>query len=421
VPDKTAVIKNMVWNAAGTSVYFMCQWLITVFAVKLSDGYADAGNLALAMNITNFFICIAVNNIRTYQVSDINAEFSTGVYFTSRIITCLFSIGLCVIFTMCARYSVMQQLVIMGYMLFRAFEALSDFFYGIAQKSWRMDYIGISFTLRGILMLLIFVVLKLAFGLLAAVYGMFFSNFLVCIFFDFVNAKKLEKFSCEFNWSSIRSLLGICFPLMVISLIIVFVVSYSRYSIEKIYGTELLGVYASVAAPTVIIQAVSAFVFTPFVNVFTYHLKEKNMLKFLVVFSVCGAFIFGFTIIGLLVAHVFGEWGLSLLFGRSIKPYAYLLPGVIICAGLTVFIWYMNMIFSILRDIKNILIGNSIGLVICIFATNTLLVKYGLLGANYVLVFGEGITVIYLLIIFFYSCKTKYFRYEKTGACNAIN
>jgi len=398
----------MVWNTSGFAIYLACQWLITIFVVRLSDGYTDAGNLTLAMNITNFFICIAMNNIRTYQVSDINTEFATSIYFTLRIITCLFSIILCIVFVVCAGYSVMQQLVITGYMLFRAIEAFSDLFHGIAQKSCRMDYIGISFIMRGISMLLAFVLLEMTFGLFVAIIGLFFSNFLVCIFYDLAYARKLEKFSLDLKWSSIWSLLRICFPLMVVSFINIFVVSYSRYSIEKIFNAELLGIYTSVATPTVIIQAVPVFLFHPLVNNFAFYLKEKNEAKFIMVFVLCAVFIIVFTLVGLLGASIFGEWGLSLLFGNSIKPYVYLFPGAIICAGLTVFIGYMNMIFSILRDIKNVLIGNSIGLVTCLIATNVLLVKYGLSGVNYLLIICEGITVSYLVVRFFSHYKNKF-------------
>jgi len=314
---------------------------------------------------------------------------------------------------MCAGYSVLQQLIIIGYMMYRASEAFSDLFHGIAQKLWRMDYIGISLILRGILILLAFIILEWLFGLLAAVIGVFFSAFLVCIFYELPNARKLEEFSWEFRWSSIWSLLKICFPLMAVSLINIFMVSYSRYSIEKVYGTELLGIYASVAAPSVIIQAVSIFVFSMFANFFTSCLKEKNKRKFLFIFTMCSAFILGFTLIGFLCAHILGEWGLSLLFGSSIKPYVNLFPSVIISAGMMVFIWYMNMVFSILRDIRSILFGNGIGLIVCLFTMNLLLVKYGLLGANYVLIISEGITVIFLIIRFFIFSKLNIFRYKK--------
>jgi len=195
---------------------------------------------------------------------------------------------------------------------------------------------------------------------------------------------------------------------MIVSLINIFIVSYSRYSIEKIYNTELLGIYASIAAPAVVVQTVPALVFYPFVNIFASCLKEKNMVKFTKVFSMCCAFIFVFTLICFWGANILGEWGLTLLFGNSIKPYAYLLPGAILCGGLTVFILYMNIVFSVCRDIIGSLIGNSIGLIICLFTTNTLLVKYNLLGANYVLIISQGVTVIYLFIRFFSSYKAKF-------------
>jgi len=40
--NKSALAKAMVWNTAGNLVYCICQWVITILAVKL-DSYGAAG------------------------------------------------------------------------------------------------------------------------------------------------------------------------------------------------------------------------------------------------------------------------------------------------------------------------------------------------------------------------------------------
>ena len=47
VVKQLSVKQNMLWNTAGSMVYLVCQWLITVFVVRLSDGYDAAGVLSL--------------------------------------------------------------------------------------------------------------------------------------------------------------------------------------------------------------------------------------------------------------------------------------------------------------------------------------------------------------------------------------
>ena len=47
--------QNMLWNSVGSMTYLACQWLTTVFVVRLSAGYDDAGLLSLAMSVVGIF------------------------------------------------------------------------------------------------------------------------------------------------------------------------------------------------------------------------------------------------------------------------------------------------------------------------------------------------------------------------------
>lgn len=387
--------------------YFACLWLITFFVVWLYEDYTNAGYLALAMNITNIFYCTSTYNIRAYQVSDIRGEYSDSEYMLARFLTCTASVVLCTIFIIVINYQGMQRSIIFCYMLFRANEAFIDVLHGIDQKHWRMDYIGISFIARGVSMLVAFIVLGWLWGFLAAVIGMLVVTSFVNLFYDLPRAKKLAK-SLHFTASCLFSLLKRCFPLMLVMLISTFIVSYSRYSLERIHGTEALGIYASVIAPTVIVQLSATFIFSPLINLFASYLNEANEKSFITIFSLCCVSIFGITLIIYIASLKLSEWGLSLLFGDSIRPYAHLLSGAVIVAGLTAYMWFMNMLFSIIRDMKGILYGNVIGALICFAITDALLIKYGLAGANYTMIISQGIAVFYLFIRFFWFFKTKH-------------
>ena len=50
-------------------------------------------------------------------------------------------------------------------------------------------------------------------------------------------------------------LLKDCLPLTLGTIFITLLVSVPRYNLESLYGKEILGIYSSVATPTVIIQA----------------------------------------------------------------------------------------------------------------------------------------------------------------------
>ena len=52
---KLTVFENLIWNTIGSFTYLICQWLLTLIVVRASTGFENAGNLALAISITNIF------------------------------------------------------------------------------------------------------------------------------------------------------------------------------------------------------------------------------------------------------------------------------------------------------------------------------------------------------------------------------
>ena len=60
--------ENIMWNAFGSLVFLGCQWLITVLAARLSNGYSEAGVLAICMSLANKYAQVGKYKIPNYQV-----------------------------------------------------------------------------------------------------------------------------------------------------------------------------------------------------------------------------------------------------------------------------------------------------------------------------------------------------------------
>jgi len=292
-------------------------------------------------------------------------------------------------------------------MIFRANEAFIDVLHGIDQKKWRMDYIGISLIIRGISMLIIFAVLTRSSGLLPAIIGMAGITILIGIIFDIPKTKKLAQYT-TYNFKKIISLLKKCFPLMLVILSGMTIVTFSRLSIERIYGEEALGIYAAVTAPTMIIQVAIAALFAPLSNIFAECLKTGKKSKFIRIFIGFSGVIIISTFIFYILSDYLGKWGLNLLYNDPIiVSHAYLLPGACIAVGCSAAMWFMNLVFVATRDIKGIFICNMIGVVICIAAANIFLVNFGTEGANHIMILSQGIAIFCLIIRLFRYLKIK--------------
>ena len=368
------------------------------------------------MSITNFFFIFAVYGIRAFQVSDTANEFSDDVYVNARIMTCITSILLCAIFLIISGYTAYQYAVVIIYMVFRGFEAFADVFHGIQQKHWRMDYVGISLGIRGLLSLGVFIVLGWLYGLLAAVIGMAVTAALVVLLFDLYNARKLSVFSLALSFSKFNrslALLKICFPMLISGGILVIVPSFVRLQVEIVYGTDELGIFSTVTTPTLIVQILASFLILPAVGIFSSAFEAGNYRKFIKIFIMIAVLITGVALVAYIGSLFLGEWGLVFLFGGGVKAYSYLLPQAIIVSGFTGLIWYVNMVFTVIRDFKGLLTGLGISAAISLISANWFLTEYGLSGANYVMIATQGAAMTCLLprLFWFILAKRKESRH----------
>ena len=220
------------------------------------SSYENAGDLSLAVSITNVFFTLATFGIRTFQVSDINNKYSSSSYVTTRIVTGCVSFVLCMGFVLLNRdYSLEQMLCIVIYMVFRLSEALVDVCQAIQQKAYRMDYIAKSCVMRGVLLLGSFSgVLYLTQSLVTAISVMSVSTMSVVLFYDLRVACRLAPFRLHIRLQDLKSILLECWPLMLTSMLMTSIVSIPRYILELLHSNEVLGFYSSVATPAVIVQ-----------------------------------------------------------------------------------------------------------------------------------------------------------------------
>lgn len=147
---QSSTSNNVIWNTIGSIVYLACQWLTTVAVVRISSNYEYAGYLSLAMSYSNIFIPIALYKIRSYQVSDINNQFSSGQYIGFRIVTIAVGFGIVFLYTIftCRKEAIIS---VVCYCLYKVIEVLVDVFHGIDQKGGNMIFCGVSMLLRGLL------------------------------------------------------------------------------------------------------------------------------------------------------------------------------------------------------------------------------------------------------------------------------
>ena len=386
---------NTLWNAFGCFFYLGCQWLTTVLVVRLSPDYNNSGMLAFAMAYGTIFASIGLYKIRAFQISDLNNEYSNGEYIGFRFVSIIMGLVLSVLYLPFTASSIGFLYVSITYLVFKSDEVFSDVFYGIYQRQERMDYIGKSQFLRGILSINCFAIpLAITHNLIVALVVMSLSCICVTFFFDIPHAKLFGSVRPSLEFDKMKSLAATCFLAMLATLCANSIVSLVRQYYGLVYGSESLGIYASVATPAVLIQVAATYLYSPLIGDLAKTRFNKGQeafsRQFIKVFILLTFVIVAF-IIPLSLA---GNPILQLVFGKSIAPYTYLFPYVLVATGCMGLLFYISDVLVVVRKIREMLFCDVLALLAALLLAVILTRTIGMNGINFAIIGGSALAVI---------------------------
>lgn len=397
---QNSVQKNMLFNTAGSLLYYACQWIISVVIVRMS-GYEDAGHLSLAMSVTASPAIVGLFNIRSYQVSDLKDHFPKATYIRSRHVTNILSFLICAVLVGLSGYTAHKAVIILTYMLYKVAEGYADVFYGVEQKAERMDISGISLMLRGVLSLILFVlVFALTHQLLWAIVSMTIGSFAILLVYDIPQTKRFKTTEKkETTFAETKGLLFTCLPLAVVAFLNNLSLNIPKIYLENSFGSEAMGQYSSVASPTLVIQLAATTLFAPLVPILTQQYLAKDKTKFLTIVKKFAALVAVLSLICVGAAKWLGEWVLVLLFSRSILPYVYLFVPIILVSILIACNACMFGICTLLRVMKPQYVIGVMGCISSLLGSVTMVRQWGMMGTVYALTFTLLVQILIQLVL----------------------
>jgi len=152
-PAGLSLRANFSWTFVGNVIYAMCQWGMLVVLAKLGSPEM-VGQFALGLAITVPIMSFATLKTRLVQATDARREYLFGDYFGLRLITTALALLVIVGVVLVSSYRWETALVILAVGVAKAFESISDVFYGLLQQRERMDRVSKSKMIRGLLSLL---------------------------------------------------------------------------------------------------------------------------------------------------------------------------------------------------------------------------------------------------------------------------
>ena len=435
-PARTRTLRtNFVWNATGNAVFALCQWGILVVFAKLGSPTL-VGQLVYGLALIAPLFVIAGLQLRSIQATDADNRHTLGQYLGLRAITTVAAVILAV-FAAAVLWAAGSQsaLIILLWALSKAVDSGSDALYGFFQQSERMDYVGVSLVLRGLLAVAsVAVLFRASHSAPLALAGLVAGWSAVFILFDIPMARILlrqrerpastsgtmaETLHLVFDRRQLTSLCLEAAPLGLVVFLLAIQVQVPRYVVAGLLHIGELGLFSAAAYLTFIgAMLVNSLGAPACVRLAKYHVAGERssfrrlMTKLLLLAAALG-------IAGLLVSALAGGRILALLYTNEYSRMAGVLT--VLCAGsaLSYVASFLGYGMTALRRYK-IQVPIFLGVVlITLLSCYWLTGRYGLMGTAVGMLIGSVGQVLMSAAVVWRAVRGDS-KYTAAGSCPVI-
>lgn len=397
--------KDYIWNSIGSFLQSAISPILLIVITRL-NGVGDSGLFSFAMSLSVVFWAISLWGGRTYQVSDVKKEFSSGDYivvrFISSLIVAVFSISFCVL----SGYDLIKTELIMVLVSFKILESIADSMYGVLQIHNRLYIVGISLTMKSVFGFMLFTLVDiLTKNIIYGALSIFLVNIAVVIFYDIPWMKYVESVGLtKKNIMQAGKIMKKTAEVFVVVFLTMFSLNIPRYFLDK-YHYDQIGYFGIMAMPITLLTLFISFVLQPNVVNLSELLKKKKIKEFTKIVSKIDFITFTLGILFIVSSYLIGIWVLNTVFGIDINNFRIDLTIMVIGAVANAFVSiYVNLLI-ILRRFKGqfytLLVTNILAVVLSIY----LIDKLAMLGSVLVFMTISFLQAIILLFIYKRSLK----------------
>lgn len=375
---------------------------MSILVVRLTDGFDAAGVYSLAVSVYGIFSSVGQYRMYTYQISDVNGENTTGEYVAFRIVTNSISLVLCMGYALltCPASALMSILL---YAIYKAIALLIDVLHACDQRNHRMDYMGQSLALQGVVSIVLFATVFYLFkNLELALLFMSVGIVVVGICFDIPRTRKLDSLRPSISVNKTLFLLKRCFSIVLAGIAASAAPSIPRQVLSILIGSAALGAYSSVAAPVAIIQMGASYIYNPLLGYFSERYANNDRRGFFRLFRKSSIAILLLAIVCSIGISLFGRPVLMLVFGEGIAEYTYLLQPLVLLAFLTGYSWFINDLLIAMRNFRGTFVGSVSSCIVALALCVPLIDRFGMNGVTYT---GLLATVVSTVVMLCFMCK----------------
>lgn len=402
---KSNIKKDFFWNTLGVTLNAFTSLFYLIFVTRI-NGSKLAGIFTFAFSTALIIQVVGYYAGRVFQVTDNNEKVSDSDYIHSHVITSIAMVILGLMFCFIKGYTFYKILIIMELIIFRAIESFSDSIYAVIQKNNSLYQVGISFSIKSTLSVLLFLIVDIITKNVAlSIIMIILSQSLILYFYDRKNSKKYLNKLDKFNKESVIYIFKIGFYTFLFTLLTQYVINAPKYAIDNYLTDTDQTIYGIISMPATAMIILCQFLIHPYLLELKAYFKRKDFKKFnnsiLKLMSVL--VIFG--IIGLIGAYFVGIPLLKFIYNVELIDYKNHLFMIIIGSIFLSIVMLLSNALIVLRKTKGQTVIYIIDSITALIISKILVLNNALLGASKAYLYTMIILFILYIIYYLFNYK----------------
>lgn len=401
--------KDYLWNSLGSLLQSAISPVLLIVITRL-NGIDDSGLFSFALSLSVVFWAVSLWGGRTYQVSDVKREFSSGGYVAVRFIASLIVAISAVVFCVLNGYNTTKTGLIMILVTFKILESIADSLYGVLQIHHKLYVAGMSLTMKAMLGFTAFMAVDIVtknviYGTLAIL----LVNVLIIFLYDILWVRRVETIAV--NKKLLKEYTGQAIAIMkhtsavfVVMFLTMFSLNIPRYFLDKSHPDQI-GYFGIMAMPITLLGLFISFIIQPNVVNLSELLVKGKLKEFARIVSKINHITFGIGVLSVVLSYLVGVWVLNTIFGININNFQLDLTIMVIGAAANAFVSiYVNLLI-IMRRFKGQFYALLLTDILAVAVSMCLIERLAILGSVLVFMLISLLQLALLLVIYKRSLK----------------
>ena len=401
--------KDYLWNSLGSLLQSAISPVLLIVITRL-NGIDDSGLFSFAISLSVVFWAVSLWGGRTYQVSDVKREFSSGGYVAVRFIASLIVAISAVVFCVLNGYNTTKTGLIMILVTFKILESIADSLYGVLQIHHKLYVAGMSLTMKAMLGFTAFMAVDIVtknviYGTLAIL----LVNVLIIFLYDILWVRRVETIAV--NKKLLKEYTGQAIAIMkhtsavfVVMFLTMFSLNIPRYFLDKSHPDQI-GYFGIMAMPITLLGLFISFIIQPNVVNLSELLVKGKLKEFARIVSKINHITFGIGVLSVVLSYLVGVWVLNTIFGININNFRLDLTIIVIGAAANAFVSiYVNLLI-IMRRFKGQFYTLLLTDILAVAVSMCLIERLAMLGSVLVFMLISFLQLALLLVIYKWSLK----------------